>query len=75
MLSNVFSGDLLYNIYLAKAGEDAQEFNKIVPQGNAVAASVTLLDLALVVNAGDKLYATAAVPSGLLLTVSGVEIS
>lgn len=75
MFSNVFSGDLLYNLYLAKSGEDAQEFNKIIPQGNAPAASITLIDLALVVNAGDKIYCTAAVPNGLILTISGVEIS
>jgi hypothetical protein len=74
MFSNIFSGDLLYNVYLAKAGEIAQDFNKIIPQGKAPAASLSLIDLTLVVNPGDKLYATGSVPNGLLITISGVEV-
>jgi len=34
--------------------------------------SFTSTELTLVVNAGDKLYATGSIPQGLLITVSGV---
>lgn len=71
-ISNVLDGPLTYNVWLTTSSQDAQDYNRIMPDLIAGGKSFTSTELTLVVNAGDKLYATGSIPSGLLLTLSGV---
>lgn len=74
MVSNTTSGLIRYEIYLASADQDAQEFNKIFPDLFVDKLSTDTVDLSLVVNPGDKLYAQANIPESILLTISGVDV-
>lgn len=74
LISNLTSGLIRYSIYLAPSGSDAQSWNKIYPDQFITERSTENIDLSLVVNPGDRLYMTAAVPDSLIATVSGVEL-
>lgn len=74
LLSNITSGQIRYAVYLAPAGSDAQSWNKIYPDLSIPEKTVENKEMSLVVNAGDKLYITAAVPNSIIATVSGVEL-
>jgi len=71
-ISNILDGPLTYNVWLASSSQDAQDYNRIMPDLISGGKSFTSTELTLVVNAGDKLYATGSIPQGLLITVSGV---
>lgn len=71
-ISNVLDGPLTYELWLTSSSQDAQDYNKIMPDLIAQGKSFDSKDLTIVVNAGDKLYATGSIPNGILLTVSGV---
>lgn len=71
-ISNVLDGPLTYNVWLATSSQDAQDYNKILPDLISQGKSFNSSELTLVVNSGDKLYATGSIPNGLLLTASGV---
>ena len=74
IVSNIYNGTLLYSIYIAPAGEDAQNYNKVFPDLTATEKSITSHDVTLVVNPGDQIFAQASIPGGILLTISGVEV-
>ena len=74
MVSNVTNGLVRYEIYLASADQDAQVYNKIFPDLFVEKLNTEILDLALVVNPGDRIFAKANIPSSILLTISGVEV-
>lgn len=71
-ISNVLDGPLTYTLWLASSSQDAQDYNKILPDLISGGKSFNSTELTLVVNNGDKLYATASIPNGLLFTASGV---
>lgn len=74
-LSNTTNGQIRCEIYLASTGTDAQTANKIYPEILIEERSTVLLDMSLVINAGDKIYIKAQIPNAVLATVSGVSIS
>lgn len=74
MITNITSGLVKYSVYLAPVGTDAQTWNKIFPDQFVAERTTEIRDLSLVVNAGDRLYITGAIPESLIATVSGVEI-
>ena len=74
IVSNIYNGTLLYSIYVAPAGEDAQNYNKVFPDLTAPDKSITSHDVTIVVNPGDRIFAQASIPGGILLTISGVEV-
>jgi hypothetical protein len=74
IVSNIYNGTLKYSIYVAPAGEDAQNYNKIFPDMTAPEKSIISHDVTIVVNPGDQIFAQASIPGGILLTISGVEV-
>lgn len=74
IVSNIYNGTLKYSIYVAPVGEDAQNYNKVFPDMTAPEKSVISHDVTIVVNPGDKIFAQASIPGGILLTISGVEV-
>jgi hypothetical protein len=74
LITNLTSGIVRYSIYLAPAGSDAQDWNKIYPEQFIGERTTENKELSLVVNPGDKLYMTGAIPNSLIATVSGVEV-
>jgi hypothetical protein len=74
IVSNIYNGTLIYSIYVAPAGEDAQDYNKVFPDMTATEKSIISHNVTIVVNPGDRIFAKASIPGGILLTVSGVEV-
>jgi len=74
IVSNIYNGTLIYSIYVAPAGEDAQNYNKVFPDMVATEKNIISHDVTIVVNPGDRIFAQASIPGGILLTISGVEV-
>lgn len=74
-VSNVYNGVLKYAIYIAPSGQDAQDYNKVFPDIAISEKSSSSRDVTIVVNPGDKIFASASIPNGVVLTISGVEIT
>ena len=74
VVSNVYNGVLKYAIYIAPSGQDAQDYNKVFPDMAINDKTINSFDVTIVVNPGDTIYASASIPGGILLTISGVEV-
>lgn len=74
VVSNVYNGVLKYSIYIAPAGQDAQSYNKVFPDMAITDKTIESHDVTIVVNPGDTIYASASIPGGIVLTISGVEV-
>ena len=73
-VSNVYNGVLKYAIYIAPSGQDAQSYNKVFPDMAITDKTIESHDVTIVVNPGDRIYASASIPGGIVLTISGVEV-
>jgi hypothetical protein len=71
-VSNILDGPLTYNLWLANSSQDAQDYNRLLPDQISQGKSFSSSELTLVVNSGDKLYVTGSIPNGLVFTASGV---
>lgn len=74
-VSNIYNGTLKYTLYIAPSGQDAQDYNKVFPEISITEKSFQNHDTTIVVNAGDKIYASASIPGGIVLTISGVDLA
>lgn len=74
VVSNVYNGTLKYAIYVAPSGQDAQDYNKVFPDIAITDKSTQSYDVTIVVNPGDRIFASASIPGGVVLTISGVEV-
>lgn len=73
-VSNIYNGVLKYSIYIAPSGQDAQNYNQVFPDIAITEKTTDSKDVTIVVNPGDKIFASASIPGGIVLTISGVEI-
>lgn len=73
-ISNIYNGVLKYSVYIAPAGQDAQSYNQVFPDIAISEKTVDSKDVTIVVNPGDTIFASASIPGGIVLTISGVEI-
>lgn len=74
VVSNIYNGVLKYAIYIAPSGQDAQDYNKVFPDMSITDKTIESHDVTIVVNPGDTIYASASIPGGIVLTISGVEV-
>jgi hypothetical protein len=73
-VSNILNGIVKYSIFIAPSGQDAQNYNLLFPEISLREKSIDSQNVTIVVNPGDKIYASASIPGGIVLTISGVEV-